>query len=196
MIPVERILPFPYPGMATAKEVLYLDDHYGVICELVDGVLVRKAIRAVESLLAMYIGSLLGNHADKHDLGVVLGEAGFLELAAGQVRAPDVSFLSWQRLPGGEFPKKRIPHLVPDIAVEVINESNTPKEMLRKRREYFAQGTPLVWEVYLTTKSVDVFTSVEESKTLSVGQSLDGGPVLPGFKLSLKKLFAPRRKRG
>jgi Uma2 family endonuclease len=196
MIPAERILTFPHPGQATGKEVLYLDNHYSVICELFDGVLVRKPMGIEESFLTMFIGYQIMLYLEKHDLGRVSGEAGFIEIAAGQIRAPDISFFSWARLEKGGQPRKRIPRLVPDLAVEVLSDSNTPREMARKRREYFARGTQLVWQVDPVNRTVEVFTSPTESTVLTMGQTLDGGNVLPGFKLKLDKLFAPRRKRG
>src|SRR5204863_3175395 len=111
-----------------------------------------------ESSIAIFIGGQLDNYTRKRKLGKVLGEAGFLELAPDQVRAADVSFISKERLPGGKLPKKKIPRLVADISVEVLSESNTPKEMARKRRECFAQGTQLFWQVDPRTKTVEVFT--------------------------------------
>jgi Uma2 family endonuclease len=196
MIPAERILTFPYPGQATAKELLDLDDHYDVICELFDGVLVRKPTGIEEAYLAAFIIHQLMLYLDKHDLGLVVGEAGFIELAPRQIRAPDVSFFSWARLPNSELPKKRFLRLVPDLAVEILSHGNTPKEMARKRCECFAQGTQLVWQVDPVKRTVEVFTSPTASTTLILGQTLDGGRVLPGFKLKLGKLFAPRHKRG
>jgi len=190
MIPAERILLFPHPGSASPEDVLALDDHYNVICELFDGVLVRKPMGAEESRIAMYIGGKIASYAERRKLGVVLGEAGFLELMPGQVRAADVSFISKERLPGGKLPKKKIPPLVPNLAVEVLSDSNTPKEMARKRQECFAQGTQLVWQVDPKTKTVEVFTSPTESRVLRLGQTLDGENVLPGFKLKLSKIFS------
>jgi Uma2 family endonuclease len=195
MIPAERIVLAPLPGMACAEDVLYLDDHHNVICELIDGVLVRKPMGFEESLLAASIIYHIMSYLEKHDLGIVSGEAGFLELEPKQVRAPDVAFFAWERLPGGEIPKKRIPHLIPDLAVEVLSESNTPREMQRKRRELFVKGTRLIWVVAPEEKTVEVFTSLEKATVLAIGQTLDGGDVLPGFKLKLAKLFSPRRKR-
>jgi Uma2 family endonuclease len=196
MIPPERIILAPMPGMAMPKDVLYLDDHHDVICELIDGVLVRKPMGFEESVLALFIAHQILSYLEKHDLGIVSGEAGFLELEPKQIRAPDVAFFSWQRLPNGRVPKKRIPSLIPDLAVEVLSDSNTPQEMDRKRRELFAKGTRLVWVVDPQQKTVEVFTSPEDPIVLKAGDMLDGGEVLPGFKLKLNKLFAPRRKRG
>jgi Uma2 family endonuclease len=195
MIPPERIILAPLPGMATPEDVLYLDDHHDVICELIDGVLVRKPMGFEESILAAFIIHQLMSYLEKYDLGIVSGEAGFLELEPKQIRAPDVAFFAWERLPNGRVPKKRIPCLIPDLAVEVLSASNSPREMERKRQELFAKGTRLIWVVDPEEKTVEVFTSPEESTVLKLGQTLDGGEVLPGFKLKLDKLFAVRGKR-
>ncbi len=85
--------------------------------------------------------------------------------------------------------------MIPDLAVEVLSESNTAKEMLRKRRAFFEGGTRLVWQVNPAAKTVEVFTSPEESTVLGVRQTLDGGEVLPRFKLKINKLFPSTRKR-
>jgi Uma2 family endonuclease len=195
MIPAERILLVPYPGSATPQDVLDWDDHYDVICELVDGVLVRKPMGLEESMLALFLAHYLLSYLEKHDLGILVGEAGFQEILPEQIRAPDLSFISWGRLPAGQLPKKRIPRLCPDLAVEILSASNTPKEMARKRREYFSQGTRLVWQIDPEKKTGHVYTAAEASTVLGVDDTLDGGDVLPGFKLKLAKLFAPRRQR-
>ena len=68
------------------------------------------------------------------------GEAGAIQLAVNLVRIPDVSFFSLERVPGGKIPEEPIPLLIPDLAVEVISRSNTPKEMAEKLQEYFGKG--------------------------------------------------------
>ena len=75
------------------------------------------------------------------------GEGGTIQLDIDLVRIPDVSFVSWERVPGGEIPDEPVPLLVPDLAVEVISRSNTPKEMDEKLQEYFEKGVRLVWYV-------------------------------------------------
>ena len=76
---------------------------------------------------------------------IVVGEAGMMRISQGLVRIPDVSFVSWDRLPEGKVPSEPIPALAPDLAVEVLSQGNTAKEMNRKRREYFEAGVRLVW---------------------------------------------------
>jgi Uma2 family endonuclease len=195
MIPAERILLVPRPGMATEEDLAHLHDRYGRLCELVDGVLLEKTMGTKEGLLAGLLLTYINFFLEKHDLGLALPGDAFLRLAPGLVRAPDVSVLLWESMPQGELPDEAIAPLIPDLAVEVLSKSNTPKEMQRKRRELFSKGTRLVWEVDGRTQAVKVYTGVEEFTVLGVGQTLDGGDVLPGFKLALAKLFAPRRQR-
>jgi Uma2 family endonuclease len=185
-------------GPATEKDVTAIHDREDRLYELVDGVLVEKAMGVLESMLALVLGRFLDTFAAEHDLGVVLGADGTLRLKPRLVRIPDVSFISWDRIPGGRFPTTPIPDLVPDLAVEVLSPSNTKKEMERKLREYFQAGVRLVWFVRPKTRTVDVYTAPEKVRRLRGDQVLDGGAVLPGFTLPLPQLFdrVNRRRTG
>lgn len=191
----DRVRFRPAPGRATEKDVVRIEASENRLFELVDGVLVEKATGAAESLFALFIGRQIGNFLDDHDLGVTLGADGMLRLRPRLVRIPDVSFISWDQIPSGEFPSKPIPDLYPDLAVEVLIDSNTPAEIERKLTEYFKAGCRLAWIVDPKTRTADVYTSPTDCRHLRSTQSLDGGDVLPGFKLSLKELFASTRRR-
>jgi Uma2 family endonuclease len=191
-IPPHRVLMRPYPGTATEQDVIDLDDHHDRLCELIDGVLVEKTVGYEESELAALLIYFLLGFVRQHDLGIVTGPDGTIRLIPGRVRIPDVAFYSWDRLPNRERPKKPIPDLVPDLAVEVLSESNTKKEMAIKLQEYFAAGVRLVWYVEPDDRSVRVYTALDRSTLLTEEQTLDGGDVLPGFALPLRELF-PRK---
>jgi Uma2 family endonuclease len=150
-----------------------------------------------ESLLAFVLGYFLLRFLDEHDLGVVLGGDGFLRLFPGQVRAPDVSFISWKRMPNQEFPTEAIASLAPDLAVEILSPSNTEAEMRRKLRDYFHAGGKLVWIVDPGARTVRVHTSPRRSTLLTEDDTLTGGKVLPGFRLPIRTWFerASRRPR-
>jgi Uma2 family endonuclease len=77
----------------------------------------------------------------------------------------------------------------PDLAIEVLSPSNTPQEMERKLRDYFAAGVRQVWYVDPAPRTVEVFTAVDQSTLLHEDQSLSGEPVLAGFILPLRDLF-------
>src|ERR1700675_2673491 len=121
----------PAPGTATEKDVLAIHDREGRLYELVDGVLVEKAMGFGESLLACALIEVLRGFVRPRNLGLVTGEAGMMRLMAGLVRIPDVAFISWGRLPNRRVPTEPIPDLAPDLAVEVLSVGNTPGEMAR-----------------------------------------------------------------
>jgi Uma2 family endonuclease len=114
-----------------------------------------------------------------------------VRLLKGLVRIPDVSFFCWDKLPGRVLPSQPIPALVPDLAVEVLSETNSSQEMERKLREYFLAGVRLVWMIDPRKRMAEVYSAPDApAATLDETQALDGGNVLPGFTLALAELFA------
>ncbi len=188
-IPFSRIRQNPPPGTATEDDVLWLNDHEDRLCELVDGILVEKTVGLEESWLAVRLAGLLSLFVDPRNLGLVTGADGMYRLSQGLVRIPDVAFVSWDRIPDGQFPKKPIPDLVPDLAVEVVSRGNTRKEMDEKLTEYFEKGVQLVWLVRPRTRVVDVYTTAEQFARLTASATLDGGDVLAGFSIVVGDLF-------
>ena len=189
-IPASRIRMHPAPGTATIDDADLIEQKENRLFELYDGVLVEKPMGYNESDLAMYLGYVLNAHVVPRQLGKVTGPDGMLELPKGQVRMPDVAFVSRRNLALVPKPRPRVPRLVPDLAVEVLSKSNTREEMARKRRDYFAAGTIQVWQVDPKKRTVDVFTAPDTFKTFTERDTLRGEPLLPGFALKLRDLFA------
>jgi Uma2 family endonuclease len=191
-----RVLAWPAAGRATERDLLRVLEHEDRVCELVDGVLVEKIMGLKESALAGDILWRIKNFVDPRDLGLVTPGDGPLRLLSGLVRLPDVSFISWEQLPTHDYPDEPIPSLYPDLAVEVLSEGNTPGEMKRKLKEYFLAGTQLAWIVDPKQRTVTVHTAPDVSVTLTEKDTLDGGDVLPDFRLPVKELFARVKKQG
>jgi Uma2 family endonuclease len=184
-VPLERIRAYPPLGTATDDDVLQSKSRYGAICELIDGVLVEKTMGYYESLVAVAIIEILGGFVRRHGLGIVLAPDGPLRVLPGQVRIPDVSFISWDKFPGRKLPAEPIPALAPDLAVEVLSPGNTPGEMRRKLRDYFAAGVRLVWYIDPQSRTAQSYTSPEQVAEIPADGVLAGGDVLPGFELRL-----------
>jgi Uma2 family endonuclease len=135
------------------------------------------------------IAELLRRYARPGNRGLVGTEIGFrLTRDPDTVRAPDVAFVSGNRLPKEGVPKK-FAEFPPDLAVEVLSPEDTASEVLRKVEEYVIAGVPLVWVVDPATRTVTVYRSLQEVKVLTTDQELDGGDVLPGFRAKLTALF-------
>jgi len=188
-VPLSRILAQPAPGTATEADLLEAERRYGRLYELVDGVLVEKAMGIRESILAAALIRILGNWVVAQNLGVVTAPDGTIRLFPGLVRIPDVAFISWDCLPDGKVPEEPIPTLAPDLAIEVISESNTPAEMKRKRGEYFAAGVRIVWQVDPKHRKISVFNPKGKVAVFDSTQQLHCGDVLPGFVLAVGDLF-------
>ena len=189
-IPLHRVRTTPPPGAATERDLIEIHDRENRLFELLDGTLLEKTVGNYESYLAGVLIQLLGEFVRKSGLGIVMPPDGMMRLAPGLVRLPDVSFISWERLPGRRVPHKEIWDLAPDLAVEVISRGNTRQEMTRKLADYFSAGVRLIWYVYPATSEVQVYESPDKYVTLAAQDTLDGGAVLPGFRLPLSTLFA------
>ncbi len=189
-ISADRVRFRPTPGTATEADVLAVERSKNRLCELVDGVLVEKAMGYRESLLAAALIRWLSAFVLSRNLGLVSGADGMMQLFPGLVRIPDVAYVSWNRLPGGRVPQEAIPSLVPDLAVEILSVGNTPAEMARKREEYFSAGVRLLWYVDPLRRIATVHTSPHAYTLRTTEETLEGGDVLPEFTLPLRDLFA------
>ena len=190
-IPAERIRMFPPPGYATEQELVRLQETKEALCELVDGVLVEKAVGAYESQLAMLIAYHLLDYLKSNRIGFVLGESGPVRTIVPQVRMPDVCFVRRSHFADGRFPKKqKVLPIAPDLAIEILSQSNTTKEMERKLDEYFQANTRLVWYIDPEAQTARVYTARDQFVEITGEQTLDGGDLLPGFSIKLADLFA------
>jgi Uma2 family endonuclease len=185
-----------HPIPAGESDLLDLHAREGRLYELVDGILVEKAMGFKESCLAVALQAYLLAFVKPRKLGLVAGEAGMLRLRLSLVRIPDVSFISWQRIPNRCMPTEPIPALAPDLAVEILSEGNTKAEMARKVEDYLAAAVALVWIVDPDARTVTVHRAATEPIVLTANESLDGGDVLPGFSLPLAELFAELDQQG
>src|SRR5438034_9988740 len=89
----------PAPGKATERDLLRIHAKTDRLYELVDGTLVEKVMGYLEGSLAALISHLLHQFLDHNDLGNVAGADAAARLMPRLVRIPDVSFVSWERLP-------------------------------------------------------------------------------------------------
>ncbi len=159
--------------------------------ELIRGVIVEMApTDDVHGLLAAWLLYMIMGHVLAHDLGdVAAAETGYVLFAGPPqtVLAPDIGFVSKARrsqLTGKYYP------IAPDLAVEVVSPGDTARDVREKVELYLQYGTSLVWVVYPDSRLVDVFRPGQPAEKYGVDRELDGGNVLPGFRLPVKDLFA------
>jgi Uma2 family endonuclease len=173
----------------TAEDLLRMQD--SAWHELIEGELVDVSPSSGRSsAIGVRIARLLGDFVDEQRLGYVTGEHGgyLLRSNPDTVIAPDVGFVQRAWYPD-DLPEQGYLGVRPDLAVEVISPSDEPGDMWRKQQLYEQAGVPLVWWVDPKTRSVTVRQAGAEPVILTEGDELDGGEMLPGFRLVVFAIF-------
>lgn len=161
--------------------------------ELINGEVREMApVGGVHGQITVTTCAWLIGHVRDHGGGqVVAGDVGFvLNLPADpeRVRAPDVAFVSAQRLPEGRLPEGFLVG-APDLAVEILSPTDNPVEIQQKVRDYLEGGARLVWIIAPQAKTVTVYRADGSARLLREQETLEGEDVLPGLTIPLAELF-------
>jgi Uma2 family endonuclease len=182
-MPEAATTPAPTASSSPVDEMLY---------EVVDGHIMEKApMGARQVWVASVLTTFMGSSVFANRIGWVVCEMLFvLDAAAKLKRRPDVAYVSYERWP------QRIPvppddawDVIPDLAIEINSPSNSGDEVQGKIKEYFRAGVRQVWVVYPITQLVYVYSTPTTVQILQPGDDLDGGTVLPGFRVAVSDLF-------
>ncbi len=195
-IPADRILANPAPGTATEADVVRFGNMVDKrMYELIRGVLVGKPGGMVKGVITACLGSLVSEASRRLNSGLALSGLAAYRTTTGNIRIPDFGFVSWDQLPEGRVPNVEIADFSPALAIDVVMNGNTVREMWLKREEYFASGTQLAWEANPDTRTVRMYTGVHESVLLTGDDRLTGGAVLPGFSVPVRDVFGDLDRR-
>jgi Uma2 family endonuclease len=181
------VLEFKRLTVEEFDEFVQLPENEDKIFEFIGGEIVEVPSNAAASQFSSRINGYFFIHLLKNPICHLTGEAGGY-MVVGERYAPDVALISKVKQPelavGGYNPNP------PDLAVEVDFPS-TPKsdrDLRIKIHNYIAAGT-IVWLVLPETKTVEVYKPGQPMKVYRIGDTLDGGDVLPGFTLAVKDIF-------
>ena len=163
--------------------------------ELVQGVLVELMAASEEhERTVIRTGRHLDIHVDDHDLGRVYGSnRGYVTVFSSPAssRMPDVSFVSNARLDQPEL-AGMLYNGAPDLAVEILSDSNTPAEIAQKTAEYLSAGGKAVWVIDIDARTLTVHTADASPLTLTDADTVDGADYLPGFACPVADLLPAR----
>ena len=177
--------------LMTAAELMALPDD-GLRYELVRGELRKMPPAGFEhGELSLDIGASLSLYVKAHNLGTACAaETGFLIGSdPDHVRAPDVAFVRRERAEAAGFVDGYFPG-PPDLAVEVISPSDRYTEVAEKVADWLAAGVQLVILVDPRRRSVTIHAPSQPPVTLTEQDTLDGGPVVPGWQMPIRDIFA------
>jgi Uma2 family endonuclease len=181
----------PKGAFWTDAELLALGANTDVKYELWDGkIIAMSPARPKHGVVIARLIHYLTTHIYENKLGEIFdGQTGF-RLGIQHCFQPDISFVSGERM------KLILPHgldgmfqAAPDIAVEVLSPSDTITKSERKMQLYLAYGARLGWMIDTKNKIIRVYRPGQPFELLHGHQALTGNSVLPGFRVSLAKIF-------
>jgi Uma2 family endonuclease len=176
--------------LLTAEEYGELPD-LGRPTELVQGRIVEMNVPYPRhGQLCALIAHLLQQYLDSHDIGhVMTNDAGVVvERDPDTVRGPDVTFISYQRIPKGPLPRRYF-EVAPELVFEVLSPSDRWSKVLQKVAEYLNAGTEVVCVVGPDSENVQLHFADRPPVTLAGNDELSFPTLLPGFTVSLRRLF-------
>ena len=181
----------PATRLMTADELLRLPRGKARY-ELIKGELLTMSPAGSEhGSIIFRLSALIHQFISSRKLGLGFGaESGFLiQRDPDTVRAPDIAFVRADRIPAEGPPQGFWPG-APDLAVEVVSPGDGVREVGEKVAEWLQAGCGAVWIVDPHAKAVSVHLAGGSSELFTVGQTLDGGAVLPGFTCPVSEIFA------
>jgi Uma2 family endonuclease len=176
----------------TDEELLALGANTDVKYELCDGkIIAMPPAKPKHGAVIMQLAYYMAVHVFEHKLGKLFdGQTGF-RLGRDHCYEPDISFVSNERMklilpPGG---LDGLFQAAPDIAVEVLSPSDSITKTERRMHLYLSFGARRAWMIDPKSKTVRVYRPGEEFELLRGERMLTGNSVLPGFRVSLVKIF-------
>jgi Uma2 family endonuclease len=154
--------------------------------ELVGGEIIELGSNAYSSSISAEIVFHLKSFLRENNLqGHVTTEAGLYRVG-DSVYAPDVAYLSFEKQ--ARLDKESANHQPPELAIEVISPNDRPAILSLKIVNYLNAGV-VVWAIDPENRNATVYIPGRDGVVIDVDGVLDGGDILPGFKLLLKHIF-------
>ncbi|MCY3018705.1 MAG: Uma2 family endonuclease [Planctomycetota bacterium] len=180
----------PVRTLLTCEDFEKLAPQLGV-CELVDGEVTELSPAGMpQGHVTMCIASLLFDFVGRRHLGWVMGNETGIHVSRKKQRSrgADVLFISYKRLPEGKL-KKGFLTVPPELIVEVLGEEDTWPRVQEKVRDYHEFGVDMVWVADPDNATVKILPRGGTPQTVGPEGEIDGGEILPGFRVPVAKLF-------
>lgn len=180
---------------STRLTVADLEQLQGILCEahldyqleLVDGkIIIMGPSDIVSSEIGLEFGSLLRNWVKPRKLGRVFESSGGFILPNSNVIAPDVSFVTADRL---KQSKRYFAELVPDLVVEIKSQSDRLKPLREKIQSFIELGAKVGILIDPDKRTVTIYTPTAEPVVLRDGDMISIPELLPGWEIAVTELW-------
>jgi Uma2 family endonuclease len=166
---------------------LQLPENEGRRFELIDGEIVEKMPTQLHAFIANLFNAVLYIYFQANPIGWAFSELR-IKLPNDDFNdtIPDVSVVLKA---GREFNPNEPLTFMPDLAIEIKSPTDSLIKMRKKANYYLENGSKIVWLVDTQRQKVEVYT-VNDTEILGSGDVLDGGDLLPNFKLPVSDLWS------
>lgn len=145
---------------------------------------------AVQAVLASILAESAGPFARRNRIGIFVTEVLFVLDAEQRLqRRPDAALIPYAKWPEASIPSSNAWNVIPDWTVEVVSSTNFAEEIETRIIDFFTAGVRLAWVIFPATQRVYVYTGPKALRVFDRGDELDGGEVLPGWRLPAAELF-------
>ena len=188
-------LPIKSGSPSTRLTVADLEQLQGILCEahldyqleLVDGkIIIRGPSDIVSSEIGAEFGRLLLNWVKPRKLGRVFESSGGFILPNSNLTAPDVSFVTADRL---KHSKRYFAELVPDLVVEIKSQSDRLKPLREKIQSFIELGAKVGILIDPDKRTVTIYTPKAEPVILRDGDMISIPELLPGWEIAVTELW-------
>lgn len=135
----------------------------------------------------------LGVWAEKKANGTVFGPDLGIRFADRTLRAPDVAWLSNERLKtarGRAKKQKGFLPICPEFIVELRSASDRVSKIEAKMEFWMARGAQLGWLIDLERKLAMIYRPQREPETLLQPEFLEGDGPIQGFRLAMQEFWS------
>jgi Uma2 family endonuclease len=180
---------------STRLTVADLEQLQGILCEahldyqleLVDGkIIIRGPSDIVSSEIGAELVRLLLNWVKPRKLGRVFESSGGFILPNSNLTAPDVSFVTADRL---KQSKRYFAELVPDLVVEIKSQSDRLKPLREKIQSFIELGAKVGILIDPDKRTVTIYTPKAEPVVLRDGDMISIAELLPGWEIAVTELW-------
>lgn len=168
---------------------LLSEKHLDYQMELIDGkIIVMGPSDVYASEVGARLISFLWNWVDPRRLGRVFDSSGGFILPNTNLTAPDVSFVSAERL---RRSPRYFAQMVPDLAVEIKSQSDRIKPLEEKVLKFLELGTQVGILIDPDNETVTVYRKGSQAVVLTNEDTLTIPDLLPGWEAPVSQLWPP-----
>ena len=140
----------------------------------------------VSSNVVMRLGTRISAWVEPRKLGSVFDSNGGIVFPDGDKMAPDVTYVSRERLP--VIPRS-FAHVVPEIVVEVRSSRQTERATRRKLETLLAKGVDIGVYIDPGQRVVEIHRAGAVPLSVRSGERVEFPDVLPGFSFVVDELW-------